>query len=196
MVITMRDLYRRLRERRAGHAIAFVIDASASMRGNDKMLRVKGMIRSFLDEIYLNRDRVAVIAFRHDKAELVLPFTHNLSRAGRSLDLLAVGGKTPLSEGLDLAFRTLRREKYQDPRTVPLLVLFSDGKPNASLTGEDPLKETMNVCERIRRNRTRAIFIDTETDPLAFGYGPDIAHAMGGLYVNIAQLLKNRGHRW
>jgi len=191
MIVKSRDLRRRLREKRAGYAVLFVIDASASMRSQDRMVRVKGMIRCFLDEMYVHKDRVAIVAFRHAKTELALPFTRNLSKAAHCLSAAPVGGKTPLADGLELAFKTLRRERYQNPQVKPVLALFSDGKPNASLNGLDPLDETFEIAYRIRRNRIQSFFIDTETNPLAFGYGPDIAHAMGGLYINIGNLLKD-----
>ncbi len=93
MIIKVRDLRKRLREKRAGYAVLFVIDASASMRGQNRMVRVKGMIRCFLDEMYIHKDRVAIVAFRHTKTELALPFTQNLSKAAHCLSVAPVGGK-------------------------------------------------------------------------------------------------------
>jgi len=187
--IAPRDLHLRLRERRARHAVLILIDASASMRGQGKMIRVKGLAHSFMEAIYRRRDRIAVAAFRHKQTELVLPFTHNLIKAKQCLNTLPVGGKTPLADGLILAFKTLQRQHYQDPLIIPVLLIFSDGKPNVSAAGHDPLDETLNVSDRIRRNRIQSIFIDTEPNPLAFGYGPDIAYALGGLYINMGRLL-------
>ena len=99
VILTVEDFRRRLRERRAGQSILFLLDASASMRGQDKMSRVKGMIRCFLDEIYLKRDRVALVAFRHAQTELVLPFTHNLAKARTGLDRLPTGAKRRWPKG-------------------------------------------------------------------------------------------------
>ena len=48
------------------------------------------------------------------------------------------------------------------------------------------------MADQVRRNRVQSLFIDTETNPLAFGSGPDIAHALGGLYVNIASLARKK----
>ena len=189
IAIRPHDLRKRLKERRSGHAILFLIDASASMRNQDKIIRVKGMVRSFFNDIYLKRDKVALVAFRHTVAELVLPFTHNLTKAKARLDKIPIGGKTPLAEGLVLAFKTLRREIYQNQYVVPLLIVLSDGKPNASMREDDPLEEALAVADHLRRNRIQSLFIDTETNPLVFGYAPDIAHALGGKYINISKLI-------
>ena len=59
-------------------------------------------------------------------------------------------------------------------------MLVSDGKPNLSFSGLDPVDEAFQTAASLRRNGITFIFIDTEPNPLAFGYGPDIARKAGG----------------
>jgi magnesium chelatase subunit D len=54
-----------------------------------------------LADCYVRRDEVALIAFRGDGAELLLPPTRSLVRAKRSLSALPGGGGTPLAAAID-----------------------------------------------------------------------------------------------
>jgi magnesium chelatase subunit D len=160
------------------------------MRGQGRMTLAKGLLQAYLKESYLRRDRVGLVAFRHDRSRLVLPLTPNMRRAERVVAQLPVGGKTPLAEGMALGLRALLQERYRNPDTDTIMVLVSDGKPNLSLHGGDPLDEALMVAERVAQNRTTLVFIDTEDDPLAFGYGPQVAQAAGGVYRTMASLIR------
>ena len=184
------DLKQKVRERRAGYAILFVVDASSSMRGQGRMAQAKGLLQAFLKESYVRRDRVGLVAFHHDRSRLVLPLTPNMRRAESVVAQLPVGGKTPLAEGMALGLRALLQERYRNPETDTVMVLVSDGKPNLSLHGGDPLEEALMVGERVAQNRTTLVFVDTDDNPLAFGYGPQVARAAGGVYRTMTSLLR------
>jgi magnesium chelatase subunit D len=186
------DLRTKLKERRTGFSILFIVDASSSMRGRGRMAQAKGLLRAYFKESYLRRDRVGLLVFRHNRSKVVLPLTSNVRRAEQALEELEVGGKTPLAEGMALGFRTLQQERYRNPDQETVLVVVSDGKPNLSLYGEDPLEEALSVARYIGRNRAALVFVDTEDDPLAFGYGPQVARAGEGIYRTMAALLKGR----
>ena len=64
------------------------------------MVETKGAIQSLLMDCYQKRDKVAMIVFRKDRAELVLPPTASVEMAAKRLAVLPVGGKTPLAAGL------------------------------------------------------------------------------------------------
>ena len=72
-------------------------------------------------------------------------------------------------------------------------MLVSDGKPNLSFSGLDPLDEALQTAAWLRRNGIAFVFIDTEPNPLAFGYGPAIARKAGGTYRTLVDLLKKPG---
>jgi hypothetical protein len=133
----------------------------------------------------------ALVAFRHQQSRLIQPFTGNLGRVRQSLRQLPLGGKTPLSEGLRLGFRALAQERFKYPRSGQVLVLVSDGKPNLSFSGLDPLDEAFQTAAWLRRNGIVFVFIDTEPNPLAFGFGPSIARKAGGTYRTLVDLLKS-----
>nr|HID57877.1 VWA domain-containing protein [Desulfobacterales bacterium] len=194
-VIYREDFMEKIKKRKGGYSVLFVVDASSSMRGRKKMVMTKGLIVSLLTEIYQRRDRIGLVAFRHTQSEILLPLTHNIIKARRCLEMLPVGGKTPLAEGMALGLKALLQDRFRNPCAIPLMVIISDGKPNLSMNNDDPLEETLAVADRIRRNRILSIFIDTEDNPLAFGYGPDIAWALDGTYLTLSQIVQKQGSK-
>jgi magnesium chelatase subunit D len=56
-----------------------------------------------LGEAYARRDHVALVAFRGDGADILLPPTRSLVQTKRRLGQLPGGGGTPLASGLKAA---------------------------------------------------------------------------------------------
>ena len=78
----------------------FVVDASGSSALH-RLAEAKGAVELLLADCYVRRDSVAVLAFRGQTAELILPPTRSLARAKRSLASLPGGGGTPLAHAID-----------------------------------------------------------------------------------------------
>ena len=114
----------------------FVVDASGSMAARDRMSAVSGATLSLLRDAYQRRDKVAVITFRGDDAELLLPPTSSAHIAGRRLARFDTGGKTPLAQGLLAARDLVAREKVRDRARRSLVVVLTDGRATG---GPDPL---------------------------------------------------------
>jgi magnesium chelatase subunit D len=154
------------------------------------MVLTKGIILSLVNDAYYKRDRVALLTFRAAQAELLLPFTRSPQVAKHHLRSLAVGGKTPLGLGLKEAGILLRAERLKNAKVKPLLITVSDGKGNVALEYDDPYDEAMHYAELLQRSSIESIFIDTEEDPCSFGYGPQVARAMGGHYLLADDIIK------
>jgi magnesium chelatase subunit D len=182
----------RKRSRKTALSLVMVVDSSASMRTNDRMSATKGIIEALLEDLHLSRDKLGVITFRHTAAEILLPLTHNLRGLLGELERLPVGGRTPLAAGLELGMRLLEQERRKDAQSLPAMVLFSDGRPNVSCHGRDPLEETFFYAREIKRQRIQALFVDTELDPTAIGYGYEISARMGALYLPMDRLFAPR----
>ena len=189
-VIIKEDDFRfKKRLRKTGLTIVIVIDSSASMRTNDKMSKTKGILDNLIKDFYVKRDRLGIITFRNQDAHILLPITNNMRDAITHIEKLPVGGKTPLAKGLTLAINLLKQEKLKNPESIPVIMVFSDGRPNVSCFGEDPVEETLALAKEIKRRNFQAIFIDTELDPMAMGYGYIIAQRMGAVYMSMDNLI-------
>lgn len=158
------DLRQKVRQRRIGNLIVFLVDASASMDAEQRMDATRSAILALLRDAYVRRDRVAMITFAGRGARVVLRPTASVDLAERQLARLAVGGTTPLTHGLVAATDLILQERRRDQEVLPLLVLISDGRGNISLHGDEPLREAQAAAAEVRRGRIRAVVIDTARD--------------------------------
>jgi Mg-chelatase subunit ChlD len=175
IVITDDDLHKKVRVRKNANLIVFAVDASWSMAAAERMEATKGAILSLLIDAYQKRDRVCMITFQHEKAVMVLPPTSSVETAQRVLTRIPVGGKTPISAGLLLAYEVFQREKNQNTNLLPLFILLTDGEGNVSLTGLPPLAETLAIADVMARAQIRSIVINTEHHALDKGRAQQIA---------------------
>jgi len=156
------DYMRKVRVRRAANLVLFLVDASWSMAVAERMAATKGAILSLLTDAYQRRDRVGLIVFQKDKASLILPPTNSVMLAERALAEIPVGGKTPLSAGLQMAYDTLRKEKILHPDVMPLLIVLTDGAGNVSMGHLPPMEESRQVAGRIAQEKVHSVVINME----------------------------------
>ncbi len=185
IVIKKEDLREKVRLKRTGTSILFVVDASGSMGAFKRMEAVKGAVISMLMDAYQNRDKVGVIAFRKDRAELLLNITRSVDLAKKRLAELPTGGRTPLSEGLKKAYSIVHEEMYKDINQEPIVVIISDFRPNYSINSKEPVEETMEEATRIKSLGCKTIIIDTEKGFIKVGIGRKIADIMGSKYYKL-----------
>ena len=202
------DLRQKVRERKTGNLIVFVVDASASMDAEQRMLATKGAILSLLRHAYVRRDKVALVAFSGRNARVVLRPTSSVDLAERRLERLSIGGTTPLTHGLMTGLKLIKTERLRDPQVYPLLVLISDGRGNISLFGEEPLLEAQRMAGQIKQEGVRAMVIDSTRDfgsqpgyprnrvtslygAYAFNVCGDLAERLGGRYYGLFDLSQN-----
>lgn len=156
------DYQRKVRVRRASNLILFLVDASWSMAVAERMAATKGAILSLLTDAYQRRDRVGLITFQKDRALLILPPTSSVQLAERALRDIPVGGKTPLSAGLMMAYEVLHREKVLHPDVLPLLITLTDGAGNVSMGHLPPQEEAHGIAERIAEEKIHSVVINME----------------------------------
>jgi len=173
MMLERSDLREKVRERKTGNLIVFVVDASASMDAEQRMAATKGAILSLLQDAYVRRDRVAVVIFKNRTAEVVLRPTSSVSLARRRLERLSVGGTTPLTHGLLAGLKVIKTELLRDQTVRPLMVLISDGRGNISMFKEEPLIEAQKVAAMIQAEKIDCLVIDSARD---FSHLPSIQH--------------------
>ncbi len=182
------DLQRKVRVRKAANLILFVVDASWSMAVAERMSATKGAILSLLTDAYQRRDRVGLVVFQKDRALTVLPPTNSVQLAQRALADIPVGGKTPLSAGLRLAYETFQQEKIAHPDTIPLLILLTDGAGNVSMGSLPPQEEAHRAADLIREAHIRSVVINMEHAAFDQGLARQLADHLGAPCYTLSEL--------
>jgi Mg-chelatase subunit ChlD len=182
------DLQRKVRVRRAANLILFVVDASWSMAVAERMTATKGAIMSLLADAYQRRDRVGLVVFQKDRAMLVLPPTNSVQLARKALADIPVGGKTPLSTGLTMAYTVFQQERHTHPDVMPLMILLTDGAGNVSMTNMPPQEEAHLAADTLREFSIRSVVINMEHASFDQGLAQRLADHLGGPCYTLREL--------
>ncbi len=156
------DLRKKIRVARGNRLVLFLVDASDSMDSFAGLAAAKGAVLALLSAAYIRRDRVGLIAFRDEKAVVLLPPTSSVQLAEKKLRLLSAGGATPFADGLLAAWKTIRTDRLKHPAVRTVLVILSDGEANVPLSpGGDKTEEIRALGGMIRAEKIRVVFVDT-----------------------------------
>lgn len=188
VVVEPGDLREKVRERRLGTTILFVVDASGSMGVQKRMGEVKAAILSLLLDAYQKRDRVGLVAFRGTGADVLLPPTSSVELAKKQLGLLPTGGKTPLASGLAKGLELIEKERRTNRSVLARLVVISDGKANAGSGNGRPFDEALAAAGRIRDAGVPSLVIDPEQGFIRLGLAETLSEEMGAGYLRISDL--------
>jgi magnesium chelatase subunit D len=153
-------------EDRSDRLVIFAVDASGSA-ALARLAEAKGAVELLLARAYAARDHVALIAFRGDTAEVLLPPTRSLVQTKRRLAALPGGGGTPLAAGLRAAGELAHRTRAQG--LSPTLALLTDGRANIALDGcanrQQATDDAHAMARWLRAHGTPAIVLDLATRP-------------------------------
>jgi magnesium chelatase subunit D len=168
------ELREHVRSGREAALVCLVVDASGSMGARRRLARVKGALLALLADAYARRDRVAVIAFRDDAAELLLAPGAPIERAAAALRALPTGGRTPLAAGLEATTRLVRREALREPDRRAIAIVLTDGRV------ADRAGAVARAAAGLGRAAAAVHVVDTEEGPVRLGLAAAVAGAAGG----------------
>ena len=182
-IVVRKEDFHVTRFRQSGQTTTvFVVDASGSSALN-RLAEAKGAVELLLADCYVRRDSVAVLAFRGQTAELILPPTRSLARAKRSLAGLPGGGGTPLAHAIDSAI--LLADQLRKKGETPIVVLLTDGKGNIARDGSagraQAATDALAAATEMRLRGFSTLLVDTS--PQAQDAAKNLAQAMGAQYL-------------
>ena len=183
IVVRAEDLrVKRFRDK-AGALFLFAVDASGSMALN-RMRQAKGAVHALLERAYVNRDRVALMSFRGQGAELLLPPTGSVELLRRAVDQIPTGGGTPLAATLVAALDVAQQARRRGLQNV-VLVLLTDARANVGLKAdragvEDELRQ---LAMAAAATGLKSLVIDTQRSYLSQGSAQKLASWLGGQYL-------------
>jgi magnesium chelatase subunit D len=168
---------------KAGALFLFAVDASGSMALN-RMRQAKGAVHALLEKAYVNRDRVALMSFRGQGAELLMPPTGSVELLRRAVDQIPTGGGTPLAATLVAALEVAQQARRRGLQNV-VLVLLTDARANVGLKAdragvEDELRQLALLTAA---SGLKALVIDTQRSYLSQGSAQKLAAWLGGQYL-------------
>lgn len=189
------DLHIKKFRSKAGTLFCFLVDASGSMALH-RMRQAKGAVNALLQQAYVHRDQVALLAFRGERAELLLPPSQSVELAKRALDVLPTGGGTPLAAALLSAYQLAEQARSRGIQRTTL-VIITDGRPNVPLRPDPGLgkqerldlarDEVQRLAGKLRVAGIGAVVIDTQRNFVSRGEAQQLAAWLGGRYVYLPQ---------
>ncbi|MEK9594047.1 MAG: magnesium chelatase subunit D [Luminiphilus sp.] len=172
----------------------FVVDASGSA-ALQRLAEAKGAVELLLADCYVRRDQVALIAFRDEQAELLLPPTRSLVRAKKALAALPGGGATPMAAALDLT-RDMA-DRAAKVGTTMQYVLLTDGAANVARDGtrsrEAGTADALVAARALALSASNGLVIDTAQRPQP--RAKELAETLRGTYLALPQADANTLNR-
>jgi magnesium chelatase subunit D len=176
------DLQCKVYQRSRRRLIVFALDLSDSMGDGlqNRMGAALGAALTLTRESYLNRDLVSLVTFRDNAARVIVPPTGSVYLVRQQLKRLAIGGATPLGDGLRKSLQVIRQSRVKLPGIAPLLVVISDGEATSPAhPGGDPIEEAVAAARALQREDIPAIMIDTSSGLNKTGIMPRLAEILG-----------------
>ncbi|HLF83324.1 MAG TPA: magnesium chelatase ATPase subunit D [Blastocatellia bacterium] len=172
---------------RSGILFIFAVDASGSMALN-RMAQAKGALTRLLQQAYVHRDKVALISFRGERADVLLAPTRSVELAKRLVDALPAGGGTPLSAGVAKAIELARISRLRGTSQT-MLVLFTDGRANVGLGDGHARGTRSTIGEELEQlgallgsEEISSVVVDTKSRFVSSGEGEALARMLGARY--------------
>ncbi len=189
MVIESQDIREKVRTRRDSCSFLFMVDVSGSLVVGSMMAVVQGAIRSMLNENYVKRDKVALMTFRSNRADMVVPFTRSVDRICDTLSSTPTGDSTPLNLALLTARDYLNNYLRKHPDERCYVMIITDGQGNVPIiSGNEPVSELKKLAPIMNIRNTEWIVIDSSDGKTGKKDAVKLARWLKARYVRLGDL--------
>lgn len=165
-IVLADDLRAKRYQELSDRLLIFTVDASGSA-ALARLGEAKGAVELLLADAYARRDHVALIAFRGEGAEVLLPPTRSLVQTKRRLADLPGGGGTPMASGLASALELAISAERKG--LTPTVILLTDGRSNVALDGSldrgQAAQDASDLARQLGARGMEALVIDTGNRP-------------------------------
>ncbi|MFB6202665.1 MAG: VWA domain-containing protein [Halorhabdus sp.] len=181
------DIRTKRRERETPALVVFAVDASMSMRAHGDIRTATELATGVLRRANRRNDYVAVVAFRDERGDVIVPPTDDRTVATSQLDDITVGNRTPLPAGLLAADRLIARERKAIPDLPAVVVVLTDGRPTVGIE-DDPVAETNRLAHRLGTADVDLVVLDLDRGTSGTDVCRSMAAAADGEYVSMADI--------
>ncbi|MBC7119166.1 MAG: VWA domain-containing protein, partial [Methanobacteriaceae archaeon] len=161
-------LMEKVRISKAEALYLILLDSSSSMKLDKKIKFAKTIAWLLLKESYEKKNRVGLITFKGDEAQIISEPTTDLTKVDEALENLEIGGKTPLTPALMEAAKLA--SKYKE--LAPTLIIISDGRCNIFIKSN--LEEDLKILYP-KLKELNLVFVDAEPKGRNIGVLEEIA---------------------
>ncbi len=161
-------LMEKVRISKAEALYIIILDSSSSMKLDKKIKFAKTMAWLLLKESYENKNKIGLIAFKGDEAQIIKEPTKDFKSVNEALENLEIGGKTPLTPALMEAAKLA--SKYKD--LAPTIIVISDGRCNIFIKSN--LEEDLKILHP-KIKGLNLVFVDAEPKGRNIGVLEEIA---------------------
>ncbi len=181
------DLREKIRKHSAKATIVVIVDISGSMVADKKTTRVKDILNHIILNSHKYKDKLTVIGFKGHTSEMIIPTTKRPTSFKKQINLITVGGTTPLASGLKKGLEILKKEKkYKE--YVPIMILLTDGMPNISIN-KNPISDAMDIASKFKKEEINNIIVNFEKKRQnGRSFNMELALEAGGKYYDLEDL--------
>lgn len=158
-----------------------LLDSSSSMKIDKKIKFCKSLVWYLLKESYEKKNKVALIPFRGEDVEIIIPPTADIAKIEEVLENLPTGGKTPLTPALYKAFEVAKKEKNINVT----IILISDGRGNVFI--KNNFKEDIEFLQSLLNN-VNLIVVNAENKNRSIGLLEEFVERFKALHFYLDEI--------
>lgn len=167
----------------SGKALYIILlDSSSSMRMEKKIRFAKTLAWLLLKQSYERKNEVALMAFRGNDAQLLVPPTRDVLKIEEVLENLPTGGKTPLTPALYKAFQMAKKEV----KARPTVILISDGRGNVFI--KNNLEEDLAFLQKFA-NGISLVVVNAESRNRSIGILEQLAEIFNAPHFYLEEVI-------